>query len=96
MFSKNILDFQESTTILSAYTKKSGNLLKAPRTYTQAPSYKLVIFSNIHFISNRKLLYKTKTLFFMHRYIFVYFQTEDYRETFNIIWKREKRAICMM
>ena len=31
MYSNNILNFQESPTILNAYTKKSGNLLKAPR-----------------------------------------------------------------
>ena len=31
MYSNNIENFQESTTILDAYTKKSGNLLKAPR-----------------------------------------------------------------
>ena len=32
MYSNNILNFQESTTILNACTKKSGNLLKEPRT----------------------------------------------------------------
>ena len=31
MYSNNILIFQESTTILNACTKKSGNLLKIPR-----------------------------------------------------------------
>ena len=31
MYSNNILNFQESTTILNAHTKKSGNLLYAPR-----------------------------------------------------------------
>ena len=31
MYSNKILDFQESTTILNARTKKSGNVLKAPR-----------------------------------------------------------------
>ena len=31
MYSNNIVNFQESTTILNACTKKSGNLLKAPR-----------------------------------------------------------------
>ena len=34
MYSNNIVNFQESTTILNAYTKKSGNLLKAPRIYS--------------------------------------------------------------
>ena len=31
MYSNNILNFQESTTILNACTKKSGNLLYEPR-----------------------------------------------------------------
>ena len=31
MYSNNIGNFQESTTILNARTKKSGNLFKAPR-----------------------------------------------------------------
>ena len=31
MYSNNVLNFQESTTILNAYTKKYGNLLNAPR-----------------------------------------------------------------
>ena len=31
IFSNNIRNFQESTTILNACTKKSGNLLKAHR-----------------------------------------------------------------
>ena len=33
MYSNNIVNFQESTTILNACTKKSGNLLNAPHTY---------------------------------------------------------------
>ena len=33
IYSNNILNFQESTTILNACTKKSGNLLNAPNTY---------------------------------------------------------------
>ena len=33
MYSNNILDFQKSKTILDACTKKSGNLLKAPRIF---------------------------------------------------------------
>ena len=33
MYSSNILNFQESTTILNACTKKSGNLLNAPYIY---------------------------------------------------------------
>ena len=33
MYSNNIVNFQESTTILNACTKKSGNLWNAPRAY---------------------------------------------------------------
>ena len=33
MYSNNVLDFQESKTILNVCTKMSGNLLKAPRVY---------------------------------------------------------------
>ena len=33
MYGDNILNFPESTIILNAYTKKSGNLLNAPRIY---------------------------------------------------------------
>ena len=33
MYSNNIVNFQESTTILNAYTKKSGNLLNAPHIF---------------------------------------------------------------
>ena len=33
MYSNNIVNFQESMTILNAYTKKSGNLLKAPHIH---------------------------------------------------------------
>ena len=32
MYSNKLLNFQESTTILNACTKKSGNLLNTPRT----------------------------------------------------------------
>ena len=33
MYSNNIVNFQESTTILNACTKKSGNVLNSPRLY---------------------------------------------------------------
>ena len=33
MYIKTIMNFQESTTILNAHTKKSGNLSYAPRIY---------------------------------------------------------------
>ena len=37
MYSNNIVNFQESTTILNACTKKSGNLLNAPHTTIDTP-----------------------------------------------------------
>ena len=43
MYSNNILNFQESTTILNACTKKSGKLLKAPRISTRGyPFYDFI------------------------------------------------------
>ena len=36
MYRNNIVNFQESTTILNACTKKSGNLLNAPHNCTQS------------------------------------------------------------
>ena len=43
MYSNNILNFQESTTILNACTKKSGNLLKAPRMYIKCCIKNIII-----------------------------------------------------
>ena len=49
MYSNNIVNFQESTTILNACTKKSGNLLKAPPTCVVAFSY-YMYFLGIFFL----------------------------------------------
>ena len=38
MYSNNMVNFQESSTILNACTKRSGNLLKAPRIFKAAKS----------------------------------------------------------
>ena len=45
MYSKNIVNFQESTTILNACTKKSGNLFNAPRTLN-------ICHLKAHFVNN--------------------------------------------
>ena len=43
MYSNNILNFEESTTILNAHTKKrSGNLLYAPRIYNWYQSTRIM------------------------------------------------------
>ena len=39
MCSNNVVNFQESTTILNAYTKKSGNVLNSPRTTGKDTSF---------------------------------------------------------
>ena len=39
MYSNDIVNFQESTTILDACTKKSENLLKAPRTFFEVENW---------------------------------------------------------
>ena len=39
MYSNNIVNFQESTTILNACIKKSGSLLNAPHTHTHTHTH---------------------------------------------------------
>ena len=60
MYSNNILNFQESTTILNACIKKSGNLLNAPRIY---------IYTNIYMHTN------THTHIYLHTHIYIYIHT---------------------
>ena len=43
MYSNNIVNFQESTTILNVHTKKSGNLSYALRTYQVTETYQMWI-----------------------------------------------------
>ena len=53
MYSNNIVNFQESTSILNACTKKSGNLLKARRRLILECS--LLSFSHFwHKVINKK------------------------------------------
>ena len=56
MYSNNILYFQESTTIFIACTKKSGNLLNAPRVYIYIYIYANFIKHNRHFMPTYFLL----------------------------------------
>ena len=48
MYSNNMLNFQESTTILNAGTKKSGNLLNALHTYGQLTTIHMYTSTYIH------------------------------------------------
>ena len=45
MYTNNILNFQESTTMLNACTKKAGNLLNAPRVYVYVYMYMYIYVS---------------------------------------------------
>ena len=63
MYSNNILNFQESATILNACTKKSGNLLNAPGTFSLNTSWT----SNL-FYWELKFLY-----IYIYIYIYIYF-----------------------
>ena len=59
MYCNNILNFQESTTILNACTKKSGNLLKAPHIYEffvvcPAVQYTTLFYRSLKTLSQNK------------------------------------------
>ena len=45
MYSNNTVNFQESTTVLNAHTKKSGNLSYAPRMYLGIHEYIYVLIN---------------------------------------------------
>ena len=47
MYHNNIQNFQESTTILNAHTKKSGNLSYAPRIYIYIYIYIYILYNII-------------------------------------------------
>ena len=64
MYSNNIVNFQESTTILNACTKKSGNLLKAPRMNT--------LYLLVSFITLRFTPFAICTYFLPRIYIYIY------------------------
>ena len=53
MYRNNLVNFQASTTILNACTKKSGNLLKAPRTPCE-DSYTGNILIDCHYLQEIK------------------------------------------
>ena len=57
MYSNNILNCQESTIIWNACTKKSGNLLNAPRIYIVVYIY-IYIFIYIHKNENENMIIK--------------------------------------
>ena len=56
MYLNNILNFQESTTILNSCIKMSGNLLKAPRIYIYIYISQYLLFYNTQNVSHYFLL----------------------------------------
>ena len=73
MYSNNILNFQESTTILNAHTKKSGNLSYAPRTYVK--KYLMIWFLIVETLIQLSWL----TFTFLHAWLSYFFN-------FLLIW----------
>ena len=63
MYSNNILNFQESTTILNASAKMSGKVLNAPHIYIY-----IYIYSVINFRNRRLLLNERNVLMFKCRH----------------------------
>ena len=61
MYKNDILNFQESTTILNACTKKSGNLLNVPRILEYFFSINVCV-SGFFFIHNTRIYTFTYTL----------------------------------
>ena len=64
MYSNEIVNFQESTTILNVCTEKSGNSLKAPRTYVCTCINESVIFCYFNFFVFYVLFFYVYLLFF--------------------------------
>ena len=65
MYNNNILNFQESTTILNACTKKSRNLLNAPRNFCIDEKISIINFKNRRLLLNERneLVFKCKGKF---------------------------------
>ena len=68
MYSNKILNFQESTTILNACTKKSGNLLTAPRILIRPLWLKLIALKNVF---DNETVYSCQTELFEIELFFV-------------------------
>ena len=60
MYSNNIVNFQESTPILNACTKKSWNVLNAPRTTSE--KLLLIVYETIKITNQRTFLIRYKWL----------------------------------
>ena len=73
MYKNNIVNFQESTPILNACKKKSGNLLKAPRVYVFSVYINRYSFVNISTICQFGLSRQPlQNVFFLYLYKTIY------------------------
>ena len=68
------MNFQESTTILNACTKNSGNLLNVPRIYTLiiVGASKFYIFIPVEITSRSQRKKSVKFLCSLYIYIYIY------------------------
>ena len=85
IYSNNILNFQESTTILNACTKMSGNLLTALRTF-----YKFLSFTPLNKVEKLILLllkkkYLKKILLLFVEPVFKYATLENLMTISNLL-----------
>ena len=91
MYSNKILNFQESTTILDARTKKSGILLKAPRIcggkiYDE--SVDLTLLFLLFLILDMSLLWANQAFFQVFFFFFFFFLRLDQQFSMIILFMR--------
>ena len=67
IYSNNILNFQESTTILNACTKKSGNLSYAPCNLHTIVLFQVFLYNNNYIVSSNYSF--NNNHFFLHTVI---------------------------
>ena len=77
-YSKNLLNFQESTTILNACTKKTGNLFNGPRIYIHIHTF-IYIYTYTHTYIYTHIYLYTHT----HTHIYIYAYTHIYIHTYT-------------
>ena len=88
MHSNNIVDFQESTTILNARTIKSGNFLNAPRIYIHIHAYR--------YLSMYICIYMhTYIYIYMYIYIYIYMFRHTYIHLYIYIYIDINIHICI-